>query len=158
MTKCISDILRIGCVANIVKDIWRIVREVAKQAGGPLKLKKAEGNTQRKGKGSQETIVVSFQFILIHFDKDNTGHFYTKYKLYILYTSQCQVIQILLAVFPTPQKRPFCWECTKPYFGPTNSNNAKDYKKKVDWWIQGFFRHFFILEPHPNPYRVLHQS
>lgn len=66
MTKYLSDILRIICVASIVKGISRIVREVKKkQAGGPLKLKKAEGNTQRKGKGSQETIVVSFQFNLI---------------------------------------------------------------------------------------------
>ena len=46
-----------------VEDISRIVKEVKKQAAGPLKLKKAEGNTQRKGKSSQETIVVSFQFI-----------------------------------------------------------------------------------------------
>ena len=66
MLKCLKDIL-IGvlCIANIVKDISRIVREVKKIEAGPLKLKKAEGNTQRRGKGSQETIVVSFQFILI---------------------------------------------------------------------------------------------
>ena len=42
--------------------ISRIVKE-ERSAGPPLKPKKAEGNTQRKGKGSQETIVVSFQFI-----------------------------------------------------------------------------------------------
>ena len=51
MLKCLKDILGVRCIANIVKDISRIVREVKKIEAGPLKLKKAEGNTQRRGKG-----------------------------------------------------------------------------------------------------------
>lgn len=43
--------------------IFVYFKNCKRSAGPPLKPKKAEGNTQRKGKGSQETIVVSFQFV-----------------------------------------------------------------------------------------------
>ena len=58
-----SDSYISGCQLKYIYVFKNCKRSVG---GPPLKLKKAEGNTQWKGKGSQETIVVSFQLISIY--------------------------------------------------------------------------------------------